>query len=144
VEAWLEQFRRRVRETKMRGDDFAVINILAMAAAYSPSPGAPLGLELPFELQTARLKLDVWNRWVLQDPVRFVPERMESFRQLRSLFLDCGTRDEFNLRWGARMISESLRGANVDHVHEEFEDGHMGINYRFERSLSYLLPRMAR
>jgi pimeloyl-ACP methyl ester carboxylesterase len=144
VDAWLEQFRRRVRETKMRGDDFTVINILAMAAAYSPRPGAPLGLELPFDLLTARLRLEVWNRWVLQDPVRFVPERMESFRQLGSLFLDCGTRDEFNLRWGARMISESLREAKVDHVHEEFEDGHMGINYRFERSLSYLLPRMAR
>jgi len=128
----------------MRGDDFAVINILAMAAAYSPRAGAPLGLDLPFEPHTARLRLEVWKRWTQHDPVRFVPERVESFQQLSSLFLDCGTRDEFNLRWGARMVSESLRAAGVDHVHEEFEDGHMGINYRFERSLSYLLPRMAR
>ncbi|MBM4378454.1 MAG: alpha/beta hydrolase [Deltaproteobacteria bacterium] len=143
-EAWLQGFRQRVRETKMRGDDFAVINILAMAAAYSPRAGAPLGLDLPFEPHTARLRLEVWKRWTQHDPVRFVPERVESFQQLSSLFLDCGTRDEFNLRWGARMVSESLRAAGVDHVHEEFEDGHMGINYRFERSLSYLLPRMAR
>jgi hypothetical protein len=69
---------------------------------------------------------------------------MESFRQLSSIFIDCGTRDEFNLRWGARMLAESFRTAGVDHVHEEFEDGHMGINYRFERSLAYLVPRMAR
>jgi len=143
-EAWLAGFRQRVRETKMRGDDFTVINVLAMSAAYSPHPGAPLGLELPFDPQTARLRLAVWSQWTQHDPVRFVPERMDSFRNLSSLFLDCGTRDEFNLRWGTRMISESLRAAGVDHVHEEFEDGHMGINYRFERSLSYLLPRMAR
>jgi len=143
-EAWLAGFRQRVRETKMRGDDFAVINILAMAAAYSPKSGAPLGLELPFEPHTARLKLDTWARWTEHDPVRFVPERMESFRYLSSIFIDCGTRDEFNLRWGARMLAESLREAGVEHVHEEFEDGHMGINYRFERSLAYLVPRMAR
>ncbi len=32
------------------------LNVLAMAAAYSPEPGAPLGLALPFELPTGRLR----------------------------------------------------------------------------------------
>jgi hypothetical protein len=27
-------------------------------------------------------------------------------------------------------------------VHEEFEDGHMGVNYRFERSLAWLGGRL--
>ncbi|MGA8891029.1 MAG: alpha/beta hydrolase-fold protein [Anaeromyxobacteraceae bacterium] len=142
--AWLDGMRRRARETKMRGDDHAPLNVLAMAAAYSPRPGAPAGLELPFEPETARLRPAVWERWLAHDPVRFVPASLPAFRRLGSVFLDCGTRDEFNLRWGARMVAEALRQGGVDVVHEEFDDGHRDVNYRYDRSLSYLLPRLAR
>lgn len=142
VEAWYRDFLDRAMATKMKGDDHTVINVLCMAAAYSPKRGEPLGLELPIELPSGRLRVDVWNRWLIHDPVRFVPKHLDVYRRLRSLFVDCGARDEFNLRWGARMVSEELKAANVEHVHEEFEDGHMGVNYRFERSLSWLLPRL--
>ena len=60
------------------------------------------------------------------------------------MFIDCGTRDEFHLRWGARMVAASLRQGGVEVVHEEFDDGHRDVNYRYERSLSYLLPRLVR
>jgi hypothetical protein len=142
--SWLDALRRRARETKMRGDDHAPLNVVAMAAAYSPRPGAPAGLELPFDPETARLRPEVWERWAAQDPVRFVPASLAAFRRLRSVFLDCGTRDEFNLRWGTRMVAESLRQGGVDVVHEEFDDGHRDVNYRYDRSLGYLLPRLAR
>ncbi|HEX9289781.1 MAG TPA: alpha/beta hydrolase-fold protein [Anaeromyxobacteraceae bacterium] len=141
---WLEGMLRRARETKLRGDDHETLNAIAMAAAYSPRAGAPLGLELPFDPRTARLRDDVWARWLAHDPVRFVPEAIERFRTLRSVYVDCGTRDEFNLRWGARMVVESLRAGGVEVVHEEFDDGHRGVDYRYARSLSYLVPRMDR
>ncbi len=141
---WFEGMLRRGRETKLRGDDHAVLNILAMAAAYSPRAGEPLGLELPFQPGSARLRADVWERWLAHDPARFVARALDSFRRLRSVYVDCGTRDEFNLRWGARMVVESLRAGDVEVVHEEFEDGHRGIDYRYDRSLSYLVPRMER
>ncbi|HTP49310.1 MAG TPA: alpha/beta hydrolase [Anaeromyxobacteraceae bacterium] len=141
---WLGEMRNRARETKLRGEDHPTLNILAMAAAYSPSPGAPAGLDLPFEPETARLRPEVWERWLAEDPVRFVPKSLPAFRRLGSVFLDCGTRDEFHLRWGARMVAEELRRAGVALVHEEFEDGHRDINYRYDRSLSYLVPRLAR
>ncbi len=144
VEAWYEDFQRRSRETKPRGEDFTVINILAMAAAYSPKKGEPLNIELPFDANTARLRLDVWNRWLVHDPVRFVPKFLDAFRKLKSVFLDCGTRDEFNLRWGARMLAEEFKSSGVELCHEEFEDTHSGVAYRFERSLGFLVPRMAR
>jgi hypothetical protein len=76
--------------------------------------------------------------------VRFVPANPEPFPRLRSLFVDCGTRDEFHLRWGARMVVESLRAAGIEVVHEEFEDGHRDTGYRYERSLAYLAPRLVR
>jgi S-formylglutathione hydrolase FrmB len=142
--SWLDAMRLRARETKMRGDDHAPLNILAMAAAYSPRQDAPAGLELPFDPETARIRPEVWERWLSHDPVRFVPASLDAFRRLRSVFLDCGTRDEFNLRWGARMVAASLREGGVDVVHEEFDDGHRDVNYRYDRSLSFILPRLGR
>lgn len=142
VETWVTELRQRARDTKVRGDDFPVINILAMAAAYSPKKGEPLNLELPFEQHNAKLRLDVWNRWLVHDPVRFVPKFLDSFRKLKTVYLDAGTRDEFNLRWGTRMVADDLKAGGVDVVHEEFEDGHSGVSYRFERSLAVLVPRL--
>lgn len=143
-EAWLREMRRRAAETRFRGEDHPVLNVVAMAAHYSPRAGAPLGLELPFEPVTARIRPEVWARWLEHDPVRFVPAHPDPFRRLRSLFVDCGTRDEYHLRWGARMLVESLRAAGIEVVHEEFEDGHRDTGYRYERSLAYLVPRMER
>jgi S-formylglutathione hydrolase FrmB len=142
-QAWFQGMLRRARETKLRPDDHGVLNVLAMAAAYSPRPGDPLGVALPFEPATARLRDEVWARWLDQDPVRFVPRAVEAFRRLRSVYVDCGTRDEFNLRWGARMVVEALRSGGVEVCHEEFDDGHRGTDYRYARSLSYLGPRLA-
>ena len=143
-EAWFREFVRRARETRARSEDFPVVNMIAMSAAYSPKKGEPMGLELPFDLETARIRPDVWGRWLVNDPVRFVPRSLPAIGKMASLFIDCGIRDEFHLRWGARMLVEELRAAKIDVVHEEFEDGHMGINYRYDRSLLYLAPRLAR
>ncbi len=144
VQEWFNDFWKRSRETKSRNEDHAVLNALAMAAAYSPKKGAPMNIELPFDRETARIKPEVWARWLEHDPVRFIPRSAAAFRSLKSVFVDCGVRDEFNLRWGARMVVEELRKIGVAVVHEEFEDGHMGINYRYDRSMLYLAPRLAR
>jgi pimeloyl-ACP methyl ester carboxylesterase len=141
---WLAEAHRRARETKLRGEDHAVLTVLAMAAHYSPDPGAPLGLALPFELPSGRLRPEIWARWLAEDPVRYVPGALDAFRRLRTVFLDCGTRDEFHLRWGTRMVAEALRAGGVEVVHEEFEDGHMGLSYRLDRSLGVIVPRMGR
>jgi S-formylglutathione hydrolase FrmB len=141
---WLAEFLERARATKPKGEDHSVINVLAMAMAYSPKVGEPLNVELPFERDTARVRPEVWNRWLVHDPVRFVPKHIDSFKKLSTVFVDCGSRDEFNLRWGARMVVEELRKGGVEALHEEFEDGHMGINYRYDRGLLALVPRMGK
>jgi S-formylglutathione hydrolase FrmB len=141
--AWHAEAVRRARETRLPGSDHPVLNVLAMSAAYSPDPAAPLGAALPFELPSGRIRPEVWARWLAQDPVRFVPLALDAYRRLATVFLDCGTRDEFNLRWGARQVAEALRAGGVDVIHEEFEDGHMGINYRYDRSLRLLGARLA-
>jgi S-formylglutathione hydrolase FrmB len=142
LEPWYRTFLQRAHDTRSKGEDHAVINSIAMAAAYSPKKGDPLNIELPFEPDTARLKPDVWSRWLGHDPVRFIPRHADAFRKLKTIFVDCGLRDEFNLQWGARMVAQELVAAGVEVRHEEFDDGHMGIYYRYDRSLSYLVPRM--
>jgi S-formylglutathione hydrolase FrmB len=142
--AWLEGARRRARETKLGGADHPPLNVIGMAAHYSPRPGAPLGLDLPLELPSGRLREDVWVRWLAHDPVRFVPAAAEAYRRLEGVFLDCGTRDEFNLRWGVRMVAAALRDAGVRVEHQEFDDGHAGTSYRYEASLRWIAARLAR
>jgi len=142
--SWFAGLLRRGRETRLRGDDHAVVNVLAMAAAYSPEPGAPLGIALPFDAETGALRPEVWERWLAHDPVRFVPASLGAFGRLESLFLDCGTRDEFRLRWGARMVARALARAGVAATHEEFDDGHRGVDYRYARSLGVIVPRLQR
>jgi S-formylglutathione hydrolase FrmB len=141
--AWLDAARRKAREAKLGGGDFATLNTIAMSAHYSPNAAAPLGLDLPFELPTGRVREDVWARWLTHDPVRFVPEGVDAFRRLAGVFIDCGTRDEHELRWGARMIAAALRDAGVPVEHQEFEDGHMGTGYRYDASLRWIAPRLA-
>lgn len=142
--AWIEAAKRKARETKLPGSDFPPLNVLAMAAHYSPAPGAPLGADLPFELPTGRLREDVWARWLAHDPVRFVPAGLDAFRRLAGVWLDCGTKDEFHLRWGVRVVAAALRDAGVAVEHQEFDDGHMGIDYRYAASLRWIVPRLAR
>lgn len=142
--AWLDGVRRRARETKLAAADLAPLNVVAMAAHYSPNPAVPLGADLPFEPVTGRLRDEVWARWLTHDPVRFVPASLEAYRRLGGVFLDCGTRDEWNLRWGTRTLAALLRDGGVDVEHQEFEDGHSGTGYRYEASLRWLAPRLAR
>ena len=141
-EPWYREMLARAAQTKMRGEDPTALNILAMAASYSSKAGAALGLELPMDPDTGRLREDVFARWLREDPVRYARTHAASLRKLGSVYLECGTRDEYNMRWGTRMIAAALSEAQVPVTHEEFDDGHGGTNYRFDRMLSFLVPRM--
>jgi enterochelin esterase family protein len=135
TKAFLERFERRPQKDK---DDFVALNILAMAACYSPDPAAELGIALPFDLATGAFREDVWARWLAFDPLLRLPACAAALRSLRLLYLDCGTRDEFHLHHGARLFVRELTSRGIPHVHEEFDDGHMNVSYRYDRSLPLL------
>jgi enterochelin esterase family protein len=115
-----------------------VISTLAMAACYSPNPASPIGFDLPFDEYTGEVDQGVWDRWLEHDPVYMLPRYADALRSLRLLYLDCGTRDEFHLHWGARIFVRRLKELGIAHVHEEFDDGHMSIQYRYDRSFALL------
>jgi enterochelin esterase family protein len=64
-------------------------------------------------------------------------------RNLRLLYLDCGREDEFYLELGARAFVRRLESMGIPHEYEEFEDGHMNVSYRMDRSLPKLSSALA-
>jgi enterochelin esterase-like enzyme len=143
LEKWWIEFERKV---KKESRDVEAVNILAMAAAYSPA-SAPIAqllpFDFPFDLETCELKPEVWARWLELDPVRMAEQYAANLKQLRLLFLDCGTRDEFNLHFGARILVRKLKALGVPHEYEEFDDGHRNVQYRYDVSLPKIAGALA-
>ena len=65
-------------------------------------------------------------------------ECQASLRRLEGLFIDCGTRDQYTLHYGARALVRRLKALGISHRHEEFEDGHSRIDYRLGVSLPWM------
>ena len=136
-----DAFIKRYWEVEKKDNkDFAALNFIGMAACYSPLGES---FELPFDLETGEIRKDVWQRWLEHDPVRIADRHAEALRSLKLLFIDAGNRDEFGLDLGARILSKRLRDLKVSHIHEEFDDGHFNISYRYNRSLELISQHFA-
>ena len=123
----------------LSGDGHAIVNALAMAAAYSPAPGTELGFELPADLTTAERDERVWQRWLAFDPLTDCEAHLDGLRALELLHLECGLRDEFHLQWGLRRLARRLDAAGVAHRHVEHEGGHFGLDARWDDLLPELI-----
>jgi predicted alpha/beta superfamily hydrolase len=122
-------------EAKKGKNDFDALNIIGMSACYSPN-GAEI--DLPFNLKTGEIRKEIWAKWKAHDPVELIEKYAENLKLLKLLFIDAGTRDEFNLDIGAKILCGKLKNFDVPHIHEEFDDGHFNISYRQNRSLELI------
>ncbi|MEM6292076.1 MAG: alpha/beta hydrolase-fold protein [Myxococcota bacterium] len=129
---------------KVRGSDFHALMLLAMGASYAPDPSAPLGISVPVDQHTCEVDEAQWQRWMAHDPLRIVddPAAVAQLRQLRALFIDCGSRDQYHLHYGARAFVRKLEAAGVAHRYEEFPDNHSSIDYRLDVSLPVLFAAL--
>jgi len=125
-------------EAKKGKNDFDGLIMMAMAACYSPNSDSKWGFDMPFDLETGEIRESVWARWLKHDPVNLIEESVENLKSLRLLFIDAGTRDEFALDIGARVLVNRLKKHGINHIHEEFDDGHFNIQYRENRSLELI------
>jgi len=132
IEKFMEAFLAAPKKTS---EQILAVDLVAMAAAYSPNPAKPWRVDLPFDERTGEIDPAVWARWLEHDPVRLVEQCAEALRGMRLVFLDCGSRDQFHLHWGLRILRERLQRLNVPHVAEEFDDDHMDTGYRYQVSL---------
>jgi enterochelin esterase-like enzyme len=125
---------------KLTHDDLHIIMVIAMAASYDPDPDVPKGIRLPVDLITGELDETLWANWLRHDPVEMVKasEYQRNLKSLRGLYIDCGSKDQYALVYGARTFVKTLFQAGIDHRYEEFDDDHTGVDYRQDVSFPYL------
>ncbi len=135
--AFVESFEARAKRPQ---HEYATIEMLGYAAAYSPTAAAPFAFDLPFDSRTARIREDVFARWLAYDPVERAATSYAALAALRLRYVDCGRRDEYGLDLGARLLVDRMRAMGLTVAHEEFDDDHRNIGYRYAVSL----PALAR
>ena len=132
---------------KKPGHLFPALELMAMSAAYSPKRG-PVGanFDLPVDLDTGLRRDKVFARWLANDPLVMLEQRrvQKALGSLRALHIECGTRDEYALDFGARLLSRRLRALDIAHTHEEFDDGHRNVTYRYDVSLPRLVKALVK
>ena len=130
---------------KVSGGDFHALMMLAMAASYDPDPSLPFGIRLPVTEDTCEIIPERWRNWLAWDPVRMMDsvDVQGHLKNLRGVFIDCGTMDQYNLIYGARQIAGKLDLMGVEHRYEEFPDNHSTIDYRMDCSLPWLYETLA-
>ena len=115
----------------------AIMN-LCMAATYDPDPRAPNGFRLPFNVETGELIAERWRRWRANDPVNLVAKHRKNLASLRGIYIDCGSRDQYHIHYGTRLLSRRLHAARIKHSYMEFDDTHSDVDYRMDVSLPFL------
>ncbi|MGH2405175.1 MAG: alpha/beta hydrolase, partial [bacterium] len=136
VEPFLRAFLEMPKKTT---DAVTAINIAAMAMAYSPNAHRRhLGFDLPFDPHTGELDDAVWARWLTWDPVHMAASHAAALRALRLIYFECGSRDQYFLHLGARLLHRRLDAMDIRHEYQEFDDDHTAINYRYVESLRRL------
>jgi enterochelin esterase-like enzyme len=111
---------------------------LCMAATYDPDPRAPLGFRLPFDLDTGELIPERWRQWRKHDPINLVAKYKANLRKLKGIYIDCGSRDQYHIHFGSRILSKRLSREKIKHTYQEFDDNHSDIDYRMDVSLPFL------
>ncbi len=123
-----------------------IINTIGMASCYSPNlkeaKTKGYNFDLPFDINTGELDVKVFDRWLQHDPVRMVNKYAGNLKKLKLIYLDAGIRDEFNLHVGARIFCDKLKKKKIKYIHEEFNDGHMSIQYRYDRTFQMISERI--
>ena len=139
---WWSNFRSREAFTKR--EDHCLLMLLGVSACFSAREDG--SVDLPFDPASGVLRPAVWKRWLDWDPVRMVPLYAEVLSSMRAVWLDAGTEDEWYLDLGTAAFRAALSkiGLADNIVNTEFFDGgHMGVDYRYPLSLSWLCRQIS-
>ena len=128
------------KQKKLSGFDTHILMMLGMCGFYSPNTHTELGFDLPVDIQDGHILEKTWQRWLDHDPVVRVDQAsiQNNLGSLKTLFIDCGNRDQYFLQYGARQLIKKLKASGVPHMYSEFDDNHSGTSYRYDESLPLL------
>jgi pimeloyl-ACP methyl ester carboxylesterase len=122
-------------------DDIHVLLQWGFAAAYSADDDGTV--RLPYDVATAEVIPELWERWLEWDYPTLVPRHADALRGLRAIYFDAGSRDEWfvdlTMEWMRRRLTE----LGVRDLHtERFDATHAGIEYRYPLGINYLVERL--
>ena len=113
------------------------------ALCYTPDESNPGRAVLPFDLKTAKLDEEVWERWLAWDPVRMAPRHLDALAGMRRIYIDAGTSDEYFLDLGAQAFAAELDKGGIDYTLDLFEGKHGGLQYRYPGAIKALAETLA-
>ena len=141
----IQGFLNHLEESKkLSHSDFTALMVLAMGASFDPDPNGPKGIRLPVDLHTCELITERWKAWQSSDPI-FMIENEEcqlNLNKLSGIYIDCGSKDQYNIHFGTRQFVNRLSELNIEHYYEEFDDTHSSIDYRMDISLPFLYGKI--
>jgi len=119
--------------------DYSTLMTLAMAASYDP-PGkvSQSVIQLPFDIHTLELDKDRWQQWLRHDPLNMLETHAQQLAALELLYIDVGSRDQYNIQYGSRTFVKRLNDLGIEHTYEEFDGTHSGMDWRLDISLPML------
>lgn len=136
----LEYFIKHTEQThKLTYEELVTLMFLSFCAAYDPDPSRFLGIRLPFDPYTGQWISEHWKNWLALDPAFPSLERIKNLSSLKTLYIDCGSYDQYHLQFGARILHKTLSDHQVKHYFEEFPDNHTDLDYRYDISLPFLV-----
>jgi enterochelin esterase family protein len=112
---FVEAFERKHKRSQ---DELHAIMLLGQAAAYSPRSAEAFDFDLPFDLATGAFREDAFARWLAFDPAETCVAHAADV--------------------GARIVAARIREMGLDVRHEEFDDDHRNVGYRYAVSLPAL------
>ncbi len=135
IEAFVTEFERRPKRPQ---HFYATLEMIGYASCYSPRARERWAIDLPWDAQTGEIREDVFARWLAFDPCERIEASRAALERLRLRYLDCGRKDEYGLDVGARVFARRARDLGLEVRHEEFDDDHRNVGYRYEFSLPAL------
>ena len=137
----LENFLNHVKKCgKLNSDDFHALMTCAMAASYDSMTELTdaYGIRLPFDLETCIIDETLWQNWLAFDPLNSIKRNVNSLKSLDLLYVDCGSRDQYGIQYGSRLMIDILHDCGIKHFWEEFDGSHSGIEHRLDVSMPML------
>ena len=104
-----------------------IINALAMGLCYCSN--GKKDIEWPVS-KNGDVDKKIWNQWKKHDPLNFLSKRKLKLKETKGIYLTVGNKDEFNLHFGSRKISELLKENKIKHEYSEFNGGHFDLGRR--------------
>jgi len=143
IEKFLKDFLNHPNPKSLSRTKGETMMLLSMAPCFSPNVSVPhIFGDLFFDLHTGAINSEIWNRYLMWDPIHFVNSHKESASQLSFVYLDSGKQDEYGLQLGHRQLAQHLKALQIPFEIDEYAGGHSGHNWRFETRLIKTIAKM--